>query len=592
MTWTQGLLLGIAVIMFFYLGYRHVQAREVLDGLHLDHRHAGHRPGLTWRYLGSYMAAVFDGRVHFLGWAERPVYRALGTGPEQEQNWKRYAASMVIFSAVAMGVTYLLIRIQGSLPLNPQHFGAVGQALSFNTAASFMTNTNWQNYGGETTMSYFSQIGALTLEQMLSPVIGIAVAIAMVRGFSRRNSPTIGNFWVDMTRGLLYIVIPIAFVAGIIFVGQGAVQTLAGTVSIHDVLNGVTQTIPRGPIGFMEAIKQLGNNGGGFLNTNSATTFENPTGLTNWLSIYLLLAIPFALTYTFGKMVGSIRHGAALLGAMVIIFAVWVGYTTYAEHQPNPAVAAAGVHSTVGNTEGKEVRFGDTTTALFGVSSTSTSTGSADASYDSFTPIGGLGLMSGMMLGEVTPGGAGSGLYTILIYAIIAVFIGGLMIGRTPEYLGKKIQAKEVKLAGLGALVMPIIVLVLTAIAVSIHAGRAGPLNAGPHGFSEILYGLTSQGNNNGSAFGGLTGNTTFYNVIGAIDMLIGRVGIMIPALALGGSLAAKNVVPESLGTFRTDNGMFVGLTIGVIVIIGGLTFFPALALGPIVEQFSHGIFF
>ena len=491
-----------------------------------------------------------------------------------------------------MGVTYLLIRIQGSLPLNPQHLGAVPQALSFNTAASFMTNTNWQNYGGETTMSYFSQIGALTLEQMLSPVIGIAVAIAMVRGFSRRNSPTIGNFWVDMTRGLFYIIIPIAFVGGIIFVGQGAVQTLAGTASFHDALNGVSQTIARGPIGFMESIKQLGNNGGGFLNANSATTFENPTALTNWLSIYLLLAIPFALTYTFGKMVGSIRHGAALLAAMVLIFAVWVGYTSYAEHRQNPAIAAAGVHSTVGNTEGKEVRFGDTTTALFGVSSTSTSTGSADASYDSFTPIGGLGLMSGMMLGEVTPGGSGSGLYTILIYAIIAVFIGGLMIGRTPEYLGKKIQAREIKLAGLGALVMPLIVLVITAIAVSIHAGRVGPLNSGPHGFSEILYGLTSQGNNNGSAFGGLTGDTTFYNVIGAIDMLIGRVGIMIPALALGGTLAAKNVVPESLGTFRTDNGMFVGLTIGVIVIIGGLTFFPALALGPIVEQLSHGMFF
>ena len=548
--------------------------------------------GLTWRYLGSYMAAVFDGRVHFLGWAERPVYRALGTNPEQEQNWKRYATSMVIFSTVAMGVTYLLLRIQGSLPLNPQHLGHVGQALSFNTAASFMTNTNWQNYGGESTMSYFSQIGALTLEQFLSPVIGIAVAIAMVRGFSRRNSPTIGNFWVDMTRGLLYIVFPIAFVAGLIFVGEGAVQTLAGTISIHDAINGVSQTIARGPIGFMEAIKQLGNNGGGFLNANSATPFENPTGLTNWLSIYLLLAIPFSLTYTFGKMVGSIRHGAALLGAMVIIFAVWVGYTSYAEHQPNPAVAAAGVHSTVGNTEGKEVRFGDTSTALFGVASTNTSTGSADASYDSFTPIGGLGLMSGMMLGEVTPGGAGSGLYTILIYAIIAVFIGGLMIGRTPEYLGKKIQAREVKLAGLGALVMPIIVRVFTAIAVSIHAGRAGPLNAGPHGFSEILYALTSQGNNNGSAFGGLTGNTGFYNIIGGIDMLLGRVGIMIPALALAGTLAAKNVVPESLGTFRTDNGMFVGLTIGVIVIIGGLTFFPALALGPIVEQLSHGKFF
>jgi potassium-transporting ATPase potassium-binding subunit len=547
--------------------------------------------GLTWRYLGSYMAAVFDGRVHFLEWAERPVYRMLGTSPEKEQNWKRYAGSLIIFSAVAMGVTYLLVRIQGSLPLNPQHLGAVPQALSFNTAASFLTNTNWQNYGGETTMSYFSQIGALTLQQMLSPVIGIAVAIGMVRGFSRRSSPTIGNFWVDMTRGLLYIVWPIAFVFGIIFVGQGAVQTLLGTVTVHDALNGVTQVIPRGPIGFMEAIKQLGNNGGGFLNANSATTFENPTGLTNWLSIYLLLAIPFSLTYTFGKMVGSVRHGAALLAAMVIIFGVWVGGASYYEHQNNPAVAAAGVHSTVGNTVGHEVRFGDTSTALFGVSSTSTSTGSADASYDSFTPMGGFFLMSGMMLGEVTPGGAGSGLYTILIYAIIAVFIGGLMIGRTPEYLGKKIQAKEVKLAGLGALVMPLIVLIFTAIAVSIHAGRAGPLNAGPHGFSEILYGLTSQGNNNGSAFGGLTGNTTFYNVIGAIDMLLGRYAIMIPALALGGTLAAKPAVAEGLGTFRTDNSMFVGLTIGVIIIIGGLTFFPALALGPIVEQLSHGFF-
>ena len=548
--------------------------------------------GLTWRYLGSYMAAVFDDRVHFLAWAERPVYRLLGTSPEREQNWKRYAASMVIFSAVVMGVTYLLLRIQGSLPLNPQHLDAVPQALSWNTSASFMTNTNWQNYGGESTMSYFSQIGALTMEQFVSPVIGIAVAIGLVRGFSRRNSPTIGNFWVDMTRGLLYIVFPIAFVAGIVFVGQGAAQTLAGTVGIHDALNGVSQTIARGPIGFMEAIKQLGNNGGGFLNANSATTFENPTGLTNWLSIYLLLAIPFSLTYTFGKMVGSVRHGAALLAAMVIIFGVWVGGASYYEHQNNPAVAAAGVTSTVGNTEGHEVRFGDTSTALFGVASTNTSTGSADASYDQFTPMGGFFLISGMMLGEVTPGGAGSGLYTILIYAIIAVFIGGLMIGRTPEYLGKKIQAKEVKLAGLGALVMPLIVLIFTAIAVSIHAGRAGPLNAIPHGFTEILYALTSQGNNNGSAFDGLTGNTTFYNVIGGIDMLIGRVGIMIPALALGGVLAAKPAVPAGLGTFRTDNSMFVGLTIGVIIIIGGLTFFPALALGPIVEQLSHGKFF
>jgi potassium-transporting ATPase potassium-binding subunit len=548
--------------------------------------------GLTWRYLGSYMAAVFDGRVHFLGWAERPVYRALGTSPDQEQTWKRYAGSLVIFSAISIGVTYLIIRIQGSLPLNPQHFGAVGPALSFNTASSFVTNTNWQNYGGETTMSYFSQVGALTVQQFVSPAVGIAVAIAMVRGFQRRNSPTIGNFWVDVTRCMLYILLPAAFLFGIIFVAQGAVETFAGPVCVHDALNGVTQCIARGPIGFMEAMKQLGTNGGGFLNANSATTFENPTALTNWLSIYLLLSIPFALTYTFGKMVGSIRHGVALLAAMTLIFGVWVGFTSYSEHQNNPAVVAAGVHSTVGNTEGKQSQFGDTTTALFGVASTNTSTGSADASYDSFNPMGGFGLLTGMMLGEVTPGGTGSGLYTILIYAIIAVFIGGLMIGRTPEFLGKKIQATEVKLAGLGALVMPIIVLIITGIAVSIHEGRAGPLNGGPHGFTEILYALTSQGNNNGSAFGGLTGNTAFYNVVGGIDMLLGRFGIMIPALALGGSLAAKNTVPAGLGTFRTDNAMFVGLLIGVIVIIGGLTFFPAISLGPIVEQLSHGKFF
>ena len=499
---------------------------------------------------------------------------------------------MIIFSAVSLVFTYVIIRIQGSLPLNPQHLGAVGPGLSWNTAASFITNTNWQNYGGETTMSYFSQIGALTVQQFVTPAVGIAVAIAMVRGFSRRKSATIGNFWVDITRCMFYILLPIAFFFGIVFVAQGAVQTLAGTASVHDVLNGVTQTIARGPIGFMEAIKQLGTNGGGFLNANSATPFENPTGLTNFLSIYLLLSIPVALTYTFGKMVGSIRHGFALLAVVVILFGVWVGYTSFGEHQNNPAVAAAGIHSTVGNTEGKESRFGDTSSALFGVASTSTSTGSADASYDSFTPIGGLGLLTGMMMGEVTPGGTGSGLYTLLIYAIIAVFLGGLMIGRTPEYLGKKIQAREVKLAGLGALVMPIAVLVIAALAVSLAVGRAGPLNAGPHGFTEILYGLTSQGNNNGSAFGGLTGNTPFYNVIGGILMLIGRFGIMIPALALGGSLAAKDVVPESLGTFRTDNGMFVGLTIGVILIIGGLTFFPAISLGPIVEQLSHLRFF
>jgi K+-transporting ATPase ATPase A chain len=548
--------------------------------------------GLAWRYLGSYMAAVFEGRVHYLAWAERPFYRALGTGPEHEQSWRRYAGSLVIFSAVFLAVGYLLLRVQGSLPLNPQHLGAVTPALSFNTAVSFLTNTNWQNYGGETAMSYFSQIGVLTVQQFVSAAVGIAAAIAVVRGFSRHNSPTIGNFWVDITRCMLYILLPITFVAGIIVVGQGAVQTLAGTATVHDALNGVTQTIARGPAGFMGTIMQLGTNGGGFFNVDLAHPFENPTGLTNLLYIWLTLSVPFALTYTFGKMVGSIRQGVALLAAMVLIFGVWVGFTSYSEHTNNPAVVAAGLTSQpTGNMEGKEVRFGDTTTALFNVSMTQTSDGAVDGATDSFNPMGGFGPLTGMMLGEVTPGGTGSGMYTMLIYAVIAVFIGGLMIGRTPEYLGKKIQAREVKLAGLGSLVMPLIVLVLTGIAVSVHAGQVGPENAGPHGFSEILYALTSQANNNGSAFAGLTGNTAFYNIVGAIDMLIGRFGVMIPALALGGSLAAKGVVPASVGTFRTDNPMFIGLVIAVILIIGGLTFFPAVSLGPIVEQLSHGKF-
>jgi K+-transporting ATPase ATPase A chain len=548
---------------------------------------------LCWRYLGSYMVSVYEGRVHFLGFIERPIYRLLGTSPEKEQTWKRYAGSLIVFSGLSLGITYAILRLQGSLPFNPQHLGAVPPALSWNTAASFLTNTNWQNYGGETTMSYLSQMAALTVQQFVTPVVGIAVALGLIRGFSKKGSPTIGNFWVDMVRGLLYVVTPIAIVGGLIFVGQGAVDTLSGPTHIHDVLNGVTQTIAVGPVGFMEAIKQLGTNGGGFFNINSAHPFENPTGLTNLLSVVLLLSIPVALTYVFGKMVGAIRQGVAVLAAMFIIFGAWTAFAVASEHQANPAVQAAGLtHQPTGNTEGKEVRFGIPSTALFGVASTQTSTGSADASYDSFTPLGGGTLLTGMMIGEVTPGGVGSGMYTILIYAIIAVFLGGLMVGRTPEYLGKKIQAKEVKLAGLGTLVMPITVLAVTALAVSLHAGRVGPENAGPHGFTEILYALTSQGNNNGSAFGGLTGNTTFYNVLGGIDMLIGRFGIMIPALALGGTLAAKQAVPAGAGTFRTDNPMFVGLLIGVILIVGGLTFFPAVSLGPVVEQFSHGKFF
>jgi K+-transporting ATPase ATPase A chain len=549
--------------------------------------------GLSWRFLGGYMVGVFEGRIRFLSFIERPIYRLLGTSPDREQSWKRYAGSVVIFSGLSFALTYAILRLQGSLPLNPQHFGAVGQGLSWNTASSFVTNTNWQNYGGEETLSYLSQMCALTVQQFVTPAVGIGAALVIIRGFTKKSSPTVGNFWVDITRALLYVLLPIAVVAGIIFVGQGAVQTLSGPVHIHNALNGVSQTIALGPTGFMEVIKQLGTNGGGFFNANSAHPFENPTPLTNWLSIYLLLLIPVCLTYVFGKMVGSIRQGVAILTAMVILFGAWTAIATVAEHQPNPAVQQAGLlHQPTGNTVGKEVRFGVPSSALFGIASTQTSTGSANSAYDSFSPVGGGALLTGMMIGEVTPGGVGSGLYTILIYAILAVFIGGLMVGRTPEYLGKKIQATEVKLAGLGTLIMPMTVLILTGIAVSLHAGRAGPLNSGPHGFSEILYALTSQGNNNGSAFGGLTGNTTFYNVIGGIDMLIGRFGILIPAIALGGVLAAKNVVAAGAGTFRTDNPMFVGLLIGVIIIVGGLTFFPAVSLGPVVEQLSHGKFF
>ncbi|NNM97338.1 MAG: potassium-transporting ATPase subunit KdpA [Candidatus Dormibacteraeota bacterium] len=548
---------------------------------------------IAWRFLGAYLAAVYTGRATWCSFAERPIYRLLGVDPEREQTWQRYAVSLVVFSGVALLGSYLVLRLQGVLPLNPQHLGGVPAALSWNTAVSFLTNTNWQNYAGETTMSYLSQILALQMQQFVSAAVGIAVAIALVRGFARRGETTIGNFWVDTVRGCLYVLLPIAFLAGIIFVAQGAVQTLAGPVLVHNPLNGVTQLIPRGPVGFMEAIKQLGTNGGGFFNANGAHPFENPTALTNFLSIALLLAIPVALTYTFGRMVGSLRQGVALLAAMVIIFGIWTSFTTFAEAQPNPAVAAAGLRQQpTGNMEGKEVRFGPLNSALYGVASTQTSTGSVDSSNDSFNPMGGFGLLTGMMLGEVTPGGTGSGLYTILLDAVVAVFIGGLMIGRTPEYLGKKIQAREVKLASLGVLVMPVTVLVLAGVATALPVGRAGAFNAGPHGFSEILYAITSQGNNNGSAFGGFGGNTVFYNVVGSIDMLMGRFGIMIPVLALAGALAAKQVVPNSAGTFRTDSPMFVVLLLGVILIVGGLTFFPAVSLGPLVEQLSHGRFF
>jgi len=548
---------------------------------------------VCWRFLGSYLEAVYAGRVHWLGFVERPIYRLAGVDPDADQSWRRYALSVIGFSAVAVLLSYLLLRIQGHLPLNPEHLGDVSPALAWNTAVSFVTNTNWQNYAGGSTMTYFSQMAVLAVQNFVSPAVGLAVAIALVRGFARKSAAGIGNFWADLVRGLLYVFLPIAFVFALVFVGQGAVQTLAGPAHVHDALSGFTQVIHRGPVASQEAIKQLGTNGGGFFNANGADPFENPTGLTNFLSIFLLLVIPVASTYTFGKMVGSVRQGVAVLAAMAIFFFVWLGFTTYAEAQPNPAVAIAGqTYQPQGNTEGKEARFGVRSSVLYNVASTQTSTGSVDSANDSYTPIGGLGLMTGMMLGEVSPGGVGSGLYTMLLFAVVAVFIGGLMVGRTPEYLGKKIQAREVKLAALGVLVMPLVVLILAGIATSLHAGRAQVLNHGPQGFSEILYSVVSQTNNNGSAFAGLNANTPFYNVTGGIEMLLGRFAIIVPVLALAGTLAAKPVVPASSGTFPTDRPLFVALLVGVVVIVGGLTFFPAVALGPVVEQLAHGRLF
>jgi K+-transporting ATPase ATPase A chain len=548
---------------------------------------------IAWRYLGSYLVAVHERRTNWLGVVERPIYRLIGVDPEVEQTWQRYSISLVVFTGVMLLVGYGLLRLQGHLPLNPQHLPGVGPALAWNTVVSFVTNTDWQNYSGETTMSYLSQMGTLALQNFISAAVGLAVGIALIRGFSRSGASTIGNFWVDVVRGTLYVLLPIAFVATLVFMAQGGVETLAGPAHVHDVLNGVSQTIPRGPVASQETIKQLGTNGGGYYNANGAMPFENPTGLTNFLSIVLILCIPVALTYSFGKMVGNLRQGVAVLAVMAILFGGWLAIGATAEHQPNPAIAAAGVvHQPTGNMEGKEVRFGDTSSALYNVVSTQTSTGSVDSANDSYNSMGGFATLTGMMLGEVSPGGVGSGLYTILLFAIVAVFLGGLMVGRTPEYLGKKIQAREVKLAAIGVLVMPVVVLVLTAIAVSVHAGRVATLNAGPHGFTEILYSFTSVTNNNGSAFAGLSSNTAFYNNIQVIGLLLGRFAIILPVLALAGALGAKQPVPASLGTFRTDQPMFIGLLLGVVLIVGGLTFFPAVALGPIVEQLSHGRFF
>ncbi|KJF16373.1 potassium-transporting ATPase subunit KdpA [Acidithrix ferrooxidans] len=548
--------------------------------------------GISWRYLGSYLEAVFEGRVKFLSFIERRFYKLLGVDPEAEQSWQSYARSLIIFSVLSIAFCYGILRLQAHLPLNQSHLPGVPPALAWNTAVSFITNTNWQNYAGETTMTYLSQMMALVVPQFTSAAVGIAAAIALSRGFSRKLSKTIGNFWVDITRVIIYVLLPVAFIAAIVFMGQGAVQTFSHSVTIRNAATGFKQTIPLGPVASLETIKQFGTNGGGYFNANGAHPFEDPTAMTAFLSVVLLLAIPVSLTYTFGKMIKRKRTGLLLLATMAFFFFVSLGVATVAEKAPSPVMSAATHGQVVHAFEGKESRFGIFDSVLYDVASTQTSTGSINSQLDSYSPVGGAVALGGMMLGEVSPGGVGSGLYTILAFAIVTVFIAGLMVGRTPEFLGKKIQAKEIKLASIAVLIMPIVVLVATAIAVSVPAGRAGPLNAGPHGFSEILYAITSQGNNNGSAFGGLSGNTAFYNIIGGVVMLLGRFGVMIPVLALSGSLAAAPIVGETDGTLKTDSFLFGSLLVGVIVIVGALSFFPVLSLGPIAEALSHGRLF
>jgi K+-transporting ATPase ATPase A chain len=547
--------------------------------------------------LGAYIARAMAGErtplSAAIGPVERFVYRGLRLAPGREQNWKAYTRSLLAFSLVSVAWLYLLQRFQGLLPVNPDGFGAVDPFLALNTAVSFVTNTNWQNYLGEQTMSHLTQMAGLAVQNFVSAGVGIAVAIALVRGITRRRQETIGNFWVDLTRAVLYVLLPLSVLVAVVLLARGAVQNFDGAREITS-LAGATQKLPGGPVASQEAIKELGTNGGGFYNANSAHPFENPDPLTNFIELLAILAIPFALTATYGRMVGSRRQGWAVFAAMAII---WAGMTTVAvtaEQAGNPIVARAGVDQQAaagalaqagGNMEGKEVRFGIGASATFAASTTGTSTGAVDSFHDSYTAIGGMVPLSHMLLGEVSPGGVGAGLYGMLVFVLLSVFIAGLMVGRTPEWLGKKLHAREVKLAGLAILVMPVTVLVLTGLAAVLPTATASRLNPGPHGLSEILYAFASQGNNNGSAFAGLTGNTAFYNLTGAVAMYFGRFLIIVPVLAIAGSLAVKERVPEGPGTFPTDTPLFVGLLIGVVLIVGALTFFPVLALGPLVEH-------
>jgi potassium-transporting ATPase potassium-binding subunit len=538
--------------------------------------------------LGAFMTRVFSGERTFLSPILRPVevaiYKMAGVNERSEQHAVTYTVGMLLFHVGGFLILYVLMRAQASLPFNPAEQSAVAPDLSFNTAVSFITNTNWQNYGGESTMSYLVQMLGLTHQNYLSAATGIVLAIALIRGFARHSVRSVGNFWVDVTRCTLYILLPVCVPFALFLIWQGIPQTLGAYVDAT-TLEGAKQTIAVGPVASQIAIKMLGTNGGGFFNANAAHPFENPTALSNYVQMISIFALGAALTNVFGRMVGNQRQGWAILAVMGVLFIAGIVFCYWAEAHGNDALNALGL--TGGNMEGKEVRFGIIGSALFAVITTAASCGAVNAMHDSFTALGGMIPLINIQLGEVIVGGVGSGLYGMLLFAIISVFVAGLMVGRTPEYVGKKIEAKEVKMAMLAILILPLMYLGWTAVAMLVPSAVAAMSNPGPHGFTEVLYAYVSQDGNNGSAFAGLSANTLFYNISGAVAMFVGRFWMIIPTMAIAGSLAAKKTVPASVGTFPTTGGLFVGLVVGVIVIVGGLTFFPALALGPIVEQLS-----
>jgi K+-transporting ATPase ATPase A chain len=552
--------------------------------------------GLLVRPLGGYLARVYAGErallQRVLGPIESALYRSAGVDASVEQTWLEYAVALLVFNVVGVIALYLLLRCQSLLPLNPQGQAALTPDLALDTAVSFVSNTSWQSYAGETTLSHLAQMAGIAVQSFLSAATGLAVAVALIRGFSRRTTGTIGNFWADITRSVLYVLIPICVVVALFFVAEGVPQTLAGTVEAQTVTGG-TQLIARGPVASQEAIKLLGGDGGGFFNVNSAHPFENPTPLTNLVEILLMLVLGAALTNTFGRMVGSERQGWALLATMAVLFGLGIAGLYAGEWRGNPALASLGVDQAPGplqaggNMEGKEARFGVVGSALFAEGSTASSDGAVDAMHDSFLPLSGGILLGNMMIDEVIIGAPGSGLWGILLFCLVAVFIAGLMIGRTPEYIGKKIEAREVKMAVLALLCAPALILGLAALASVAPDGLAGLGNAGPHGFSEILYAYTSAAATNGSAFAGLSANTPFYNLTLALAMFAGRFLVIVPVVAIAGSLAAKRTIPSSAGTLPTDGPQFVLLLAGTIVIVGGLIFFPALSFGPLVEHFA-----